>query len=58
MALVFAILRKVVLEIPALYLLNRLMPLYGLGYAQPVAEVILACTAFVVLTRLMRSLDG
>ena len=57
-ALVFAILRKVVLEIPALYLLNRLLPLYGLGYAQPVAEVILAGIALVVLTRLMRSLDG
>lgn len=33
-ALLFAILRKIVLEIPALYILNRLFPLYGLAYAQ------------------------
>ena len=33
-ALVFAIMRKIVLEIPALYLLNYLFPLYGLAYAQ------------------------
>ena len=32
-ALSFAILRKIVLEIPALYLLNWLFPLYGLAYA-------------------------
>ena len=57
-ALVFAILRKVVLEIPALYLLNRLFPLYGLAYAQPVAEITLACVSLFVLTKLMRSLDG
>ena len=57
-ALVFAILRKIVLEIPALYVLNMIWPLYGLAYAQPVAEVILAAVSLVVLTRLMRSLDG
>ena len=57
-ALAFAILRKVVLEIPALYLLNRLFPLYGLAYAQPVAEITLACVSLFVLTKLMRSLDG
>ena len=30
-ALIFAVLRKVVLEIPALFLLNQLVPLYGLA---------------------------
>jgi len=44
-ALVFAILRKIVLEIPALFLLNKLVPMYGLAYAQLVAEVILAAAA-------------
>ncbi len=53
-SLVFAILRKIVLEIPALFVLNRLFPLYGLAYAQPVAEVVLAVAAAVILARLLR----
>lgn len=55
-ALIFAIMRKVVLEIPALYILNRLFPLYGLPYAQFTAEMILAITAIFVLGRLFRKL--
>ena len=55
-AFIFAILRKVVLEIPALCLFNLFFPLYGLAYAQFVAEVILAIAAVVVLTRLFRRL--
>lgn len=53
-ALVFAILRKIVLEIPALYILNHLIPLYGLAYAQPVAELILSIVAVAILIRLFR----
>ena len=53
-ALVFAILRKIVLEIPALYILNHFFPLYGLTYAQPVAELVLAAAAVVILIRLFR----
>ncbi|MDO5426125.1 MAG: MATE family efflux transporter [Eubacteriales bacterium] len=56
-ALLFAIMRKVVLEIPALYILNALFPLYGLAYAQFVAEVVLAVTAVLVLARLFRKLE-
>lgn len=56
-ALVFAILRKIVLEIPALYLLNALWPLYGLAYAQLTAEVVLAVAAVVTLARLFRDLE-
>ena len=56
-AFVFAILRKIVLEIPALFLLNWLFPLYGLEYAQLVAEVILAAAAVIVLARLFRRLE-
>ena len=56
-ALIFAILRKIVLEIPALYILNRLFPLYGLAYAQFTAEVILAAAAIVVLARLFKKLE-
>lgn len=53
-ALVFAILRKVVLEIPLLFLLNALFPLYGLAYAQFVAEVVLAAAAILMLMRIFR----
>ena len=56
-ALVFALLRKIVLEIPALFILNALFPLYGLPYAQPCAEFILAIAAVVVLVRLFRQLQ-
>ena len=57
-ALIFAILRKVVLEIPALFLVNRLFPLYGLAYAQFAAEIILAAAAILVLVRLFRRLSA
>ncbi|MDE6589332.1 MAG: MATE family efflux transporter, partial [Oscillospiraceae bacterium] len=53
-ALLFAILRKIVLEIPALYILNHLVPLYGLAYAQPVTELVLAVTAVAMLLHLFR----
>lgn len=55
-ALVFAIMRKIVLEIPALYLLNYLFPLYGLAYAQFVAEFVLAIAAVVELFVIFRRL--
>lgn len=57
-ALIFAVLRKIVLEIPALYLLNKLFPLYGLAYAQLAAELILATAAILVLVRLFRKLEN
>lgn len=53
-SLTFAILRKVVLEIPLLFVLNMLFPLYGLAYAQFLAEVILAIAAIVMLVRIFR----
>lgn len=56
-AFLFAILRKIVLEIPALYVLNRLFPLYGLAYAQLTAELILSMAAVLVLRRLFRKLE-
>ena len=56
-ALIFAIMRKILLEIPALYLLNYLFPLYGLAYAQFAAEAVLAAAAVVVLAKLFRRLD-
>lgn len=53
-SLTFAILRKVVLEIPLLFILNDLFPLYGLAYAQFLAEGILAIAAIVMLIRIFR----
>jgi len=56
-ALIFALLRKIVLEIPALFILNYLFPLYGLAYAQFTAELILAIAAVIVLLRLFKNLQ-
>lgn len=56
-ALLFAIMRKIVLEIPALYILNFLFPLYGLAYAQLTAEVVLAVAAVLVLARLFKRIS-
>lgn len=54
---IFAVVRKIVLEIPALFVLNWLFPLYGLAYAQFVAELILGTIAVVVLIRMFRRLE-
>lgn len=56
-SLVFALLRKIVLEIPALYVLNYLFPLYGLAYAQVAAELVLAVAAIMMLWRFFRGLQ-
>ena len=50
--------RSFVLEIPALFILNALFPLYGMAYAQFAAELILAAAAMVVLVRLFRRLEA
>ena len=50
----FAILRKIILEIPFLLLLNALSPLYGLAYAQPATELIMAVSSTAVLTGFLR----
>ena len=55
---IFAVMRKIVLEIPALYILNYLFPLYGLAYAQFVAELILAIAAVIFLVRMFYELDA
>ncbi len=53
-ALLFAVLRKIVLEIPLLILLNWMFPLYGLAYAQFCAEVVLAAIALWMLRSIFR----
>ena len=56
-AFVFAILRKIVLEIPALFILNWLFGVYGLAYAQLTAEVVLAIAAVIVVVRMFQKLE-
>lgn len=51
-ALTFAILRKILLEIPALFILNALFPLYGLTYAQFTTELVLSIAAVIMLRRI------
>jgi len=53
-ALIFAVLRKVALEIPLLFVLNTLFPLYGLPYAQVVSEVILSAVAVIMLRQIFQ----
>ena len=56
-SLLFAILRKTVLEIPALFILNCFLPMYGLAYAQPAAEIILAIAAVWELKNIFKRLQ-
>jgi putative MATE family efflux protein len=56
-AFVFAVLRKIVLEIPAILVLNRLFPLYGLAYSQLCAEVVLSVAAVVSLHGIFQKLE-
>lgn len=57
-ALVFAILRKIVLEIPALVVWNTVRPLYGLSYAQATAEVVMTVLAAFTLRKLFKELES
>ncbi len=45
-------------EIPALYILDMLFPLYGLTYAQFTAELILAAVAVLALARIFKKMPG
>lgn len=53
-ALVFAIIRKIVLEIPLLFILNYLNPLYGLASAQCLTEIVLSIIALTLLLRIFK----
>ncbi len=55
-SLMFAFMRKIVLEIPALFILNKLVPMYGLAYAQLLAEVVLAIAAVIFLIKIFNDL--
>lgn len=57
-SLAFAVMRKIILEIPALWLLNMLWPMYGLACARSAAEAVLAAAALIMLRRIFRMADG
>lgn len=52
-AFIFAVARKIVLEIPAIIILNKLFPMYGVAYSQLCAEVVLAVAAAVLIKRIV-----
>lgn len=53
---IFAITRKIILEIPAIIILSLIFPLYGLAYSQFAAEIVMAVLAVFTLLRLFRKL--
>ena len=55
-SLLFAVLRKIILEIPAIFIWNALWPMYGLACSQTTAEVILATAAVLMLRRIFKDL--
>lgn len=57
-SLAFAILRKIVLEIPLLFIFNQLWPLYGLACSQPFGEAVLSILAFFTLRHIFIRLEA
>jgi len=51
-AFIFAVLRKLILEIPLLWIWNKVYPLYGLSLAQPTAELVLAIAALIITKKI------
>ncbi len=56
-ALIFAIMRKIILEIPAILLLNTFFGVNGIAYSAFVAEVVLAMVGFILLAKMFRELQ-
>lgn len=54
-SLIFAITRKVILEIPAMFILNKIYPMYGLAFAMPVAEFVLCFIALIILKKILNN---
>lgn len=54
-SLIFAIMRKIVLEIPAMLILNRLFQANGIAWSQLCAELILGIAGFLCLEKIMNT---
>lgn len=57
-ALIMAVLRKLVIEIPVMFLLNAIWPLYGLSCAQLTSEFCMAIIGSCMLLHLLKNLDS
>lgn len=55
---VLAILRKGVLDIPLMFMLLRAIPVYGIVWATPIADLLCCVAAAILFTAFMRRLDG
>ena len=53
-----AVLRKGVLDIPLMFLLARRLPIFGIVWATPVADMLCCATAAVLLARFLRSAES
>ena len=53
-SLICSILRKGVLDIPLLWLMDTLVPLYGLMWVQPIVDLISLIVAIILYLRLRR----
>ena len=57
-SLLMAGLRKVIFEIPALYVLNFMFPLHGLAFAQLFAEVCMSVIGTILLLKLLKQIEN
>ena len=55
---ILAILRKGLLDIPMMFLLVRLIPVYGIVWATPIADVLCCVAALMLFTAFLRRLEG
>jgi len=55
MSLAFTVLRKLLLELPLLFILNLFFPLYGLPAAQLASEIVLSIVAVFIMRRILSS---
>ena len=53
---ILAVLRKGVLDIPLMFLLGRLLPVYGIVWATPIADCLCCAVAVLLFTAFMRRL--
>lgn len=53
LSLIFAIARKLLLEIPFMLILNKLFGMYGVVYGQVVAEIVLSIIAYFVVEKIL-----
>ncbi len=53
-SLILALMRKGVLDIPMMFALNRLLPVYGIVWATPIADILCCIVSVVLFIRFLR----